>query len=56
MIEFLLFYCSVFIVGIKESDQMAIYQIMAAILHLSNVEVKDQSADKSSISVNTLYL
>lgn len=46
---------SVFIVGISESDQMAIYQIVAAILHLSNVEVKDQSADRSTISVNTDY-
>lgn len=32
---------------------MEIYQILAAILHLSNVEVKEQSADRSSISVNT---
>ncbi|KAM7396859.1 hypothetical protein PAMP_019867 [Pampus punctatissimus] len=38
------------LLGICESDQMAIYQILAAILHLSNVEVKDQSADRSSIS------
>lgn len=52
---YLLFYHSVFIVGINDSDQMAIYQILAAILHLSNVEVKDQSADRSSIMVNTDY-
>lgn len=32
---------------------MAIYQILAAILHLSNVEVKEQSADRCSITVNT---
>lgn len=51
----LLFCCSVCIVGISESYQMAIYQILAAILHLSNVEVKDQSADRSSILVNTNY-
>lgn len=31
---------------------MAIYQILAAILHLSNVEVKDQSGDRSSILVH----
>ncbi|KAG8012720.1 Unconventional myosin-Va, partial [Nibea albiflora] len=37
------------LLGINESDQMAIYQILAAILHLSNVEVKDQSADRCSI-------
>lgn len=40
-----------FIVGINESVQMALYQILAAILHLSNVEVKDQSGDRSSILV-----
>uniref|UniRef100_A0A8C2ZTZ5 Myosin VA n=1 Tax=Cyclopterus lumpus TaxID=8103 RepID=A0A8C2ZTZ5_CYCLU len=42
--------------GIKESDQMAIYQILAAILHLSNVEVKDQSADRSSILPDNVHL
>ena len=50
-----LFYCPVFLVGISESDQMEIYQILASILHLSNVEIKDQSADRSSISVITDY-
>lgn len=35
---------------------MEIYQILAAVLHLSNVEVKDQSADKCSILVNIDYL
>ncbi|XP_074488727.1 unconventional myosin-Va-like [Sebastes fasciatus] len=44
------------LLGIGESDQMAIYQILAAILHLSNVEVKDQSADKSSISPDNDHL
>ncbi|KAM9352451.1 unconventional myosin-Va-like [Symphorus nematophorus] len=42
--------------GIGESDQMAIYQILAAILHLSNVEVKEQSADRSSISPDNVHL
>ncbi|XP_068459809.1 unconventional myosin-Va-like [Clinocottus analis] len=42
--------------GIKGSDQMAIYQILAAILHLSNVEVKDQSADRSSILPDNVHL
>ncbi|KAL6106593.1 myo5a [Pungitius sinensis] len=42
--------------GISESDQMAIYQIIAAILHLSNVEVKDQSAERSSISPENVHL
>uniref|UniRef100_I3JNL6 Myosin VAb n=1 Tax=Oreochromis niloticus TaxID=8128 RepID=I3JNL6_ORENI len=37
------------LLGIGESDQMEIYQILSAILHLSNVEVKDQSADRCSI-------
>uniref|UniRef100_A0A7N6FEG4 Myosin VAb n=1 Tax=Anabas testudineus TaxID=64144 RepID=A0A7N6FEG4_ANATE len=31
------------LLGIGERDQMEIYQILAAVLHLSNVEVKDQS-------------
>nr|XP_020479837.1 unconventional myosin-Va-like [Monopterus albus] len=44
------------LLGIGESDQMEIYQILAAILHLSNVEVKDQSADKSSISPDNVHL
>lgn len=46
------FYCFLCFVGIGEADQMSIYQILAAILHLSNVEVKDQSADRCSILVN----
>lgn len=37
----------------EEEDQMEIYQILSALLHLSNVEIKDQSGDRSSISVNT---
>uniref|UniRef100_A0AAQ4QY18 Myosin VAb n=1 Tax=Gasterosteus aculeatus aculeatus TaxID=481459 RepID=A0AAQ4QY18_GASAC len=37
--------------GIGESDQMAIYQIIAAILHLSNVEVKDQSPENAHLVV-----
>ncbi|XP_042351953.1 unconventional myosin-Va-like [Plectropomus leopardus] len=44
------------LLGISESDQMAIYQTLAAILHLSNVEVKEQSADKSSISPDNAHL
>ncbi|XP_061532001.1 unconventional myosin-Va-like isoform X3 [Phycodurus eques] len=35
--------------GIGESNQMEMFQILAAILHLSNVEVKDHSGDRSSI-------
>ncbi|CAK6961537.1 unconventional myosin-Va-like [Scomber scombrus] len=44
------------LLGIVESVQMAIYQILAAILHLSNVEVKDQSTDRSSISPDNAHL
>ncbi|XP_041794286.1 unconventional myosin-Va-like isoform X2 [Chelmon rostratus] len=44
------------LLGINESDQMAIYQILAAILHLSNVDVKDQSADRSSILPGNVHL
>uniref|UniRef100_A0A8D3BNW6 Myosin VA n=1 Tax=Scophthalmus maximus TaxID=52904 RepID=A0A8D3BNW6_SCOMX len=42
--------------GICESDQMEIYQIMAAILHLSNVEIKDQRADRSNILPDNVHL
>ncbi|XP_071752801.2 unconventional myosin-Va-like isoform X1 [Centroberyx gerrardi] len=44
------------LLGIGESDQMALFQILAAILHLSNVEVKDQSADRSSILPDNSHL
>ncbi|XP_073327527.1 unconventional myosin-Va-like [Pagrus major] len=44
------------LLGIGETDQMAIYQILAAILHLSNVEVKDQSADRCSILPDNVHL
>uniref|UniRef100_A0A673BZT1 Myosin VAb n=1 Tax=Sphaeramia orbicularis TaxID=375764 RepID=A0A673BZT1_9TELE len=44
------------LLGINEGDQMAIYQILAALLHLSNVEVKEQSADKSSIMPDNAHL
>uniref|UniRef100_A0AAQ5Z040 Myosin VAb n=1 Tax=Amphiprion ocellaris TaxID=80972 RepID=A0AAQ5Z040_AMPOC len=45
-----------FKLGIGESDQMEIYQILSAILHLSNVEVKDHSADRCSISPDNSHL
>uniref|UniRef100_A0A3P8U7W6 Myosin VAb n=1 Tax=Amphiprion percula TaxID=161767 RepID=A0A3P8U7W6_AMPPE len=44
------------LLGIGESDQMEIYQILSAILHLSNVEVKDHSADRCSISPDNSHL
>uniref|UniRef100_A0A665W069 Myosin VAb n=1 Tax=Echeneis naucrates TaxID=173247 RepID=A0A665W069_ECHNA len=37
------------LLGICENDQMEIYQVLAALLHLSNVEVKDQSADNAHL-------
>uniref|UniRef100_A0A672IAL7 Myosin VAb n=1 Tax=Salarias fasciatus TaxID=181472 RepID=A0A672IAL7_SALFA len=40
----------------ENSDQMEIYQILSAILHLSNVEVKEQSADRCSISPDNVHL
>uniref|UniRef100_A0A665W1W5 Myosin VAb n=1 Tax=Echeneis naucrates TaxID=173247 RepID=A0A665W1W5_ECHNA len=44
------------LLGICENDQMEIYQVLAALLHLSNVEVKDQSADRSSITADNAHL
>ncbi|KAM6936965.1 unconventional myosin-Va-like [Xenentodon cancila] len=44
------------LLGICEKDQMEIYQILSAILHLSNTEVKEQSADKCSISPDDAHL
>ncbi|XP_069564291.1 unconventional myosin-Va-like [Brachyistius frenatus] len=44
------------LLGIGESDQMEIYQIVSAILHLSNVEVKEQSADRCNISPENVHL
>uniref|UniRef100_A0A3Q3KQ43 Myosin VA n=1 Tax=Mastacembelus armatus TaxID=205130 RepID=A0A3Q3KQ43_9TELE len=39
------------LLGISENEQMEIYQILAAILHLSNVEVKDQSPNDAHLMV-----
>ncbi|KAM9753748.1 LOW QUALITY PROTEIN: unconventional myosin-Va-like [Menidia menidia] len=44
------------LLGIGEKDQMEIYQILSAILHLSNTEVKEQSADRCSISPDNAHL
>ncbi|MED6279635.1 Unconventional myosin-Va [Characodon lateralis] len=44
------------LLGIGESDQVEIYQILSAILHLSNVDVKDQSADRCSILPDNSHL
>ncbi|XP_077568267.1 unconventional myosin-Va-like [Stigmatopora nigra] len=44
------------LLGISESHQMEIYQILAAILHLSNVEVKDHSIRGSTILPDDAHL
>ncbi|KAJ8343984.1 hypothetical protein SKAU_G00313130 [Synaphobranchus kaupii] len=44
------------LLGINESYQMGIFQILAAILHLGNVDVKDRDADSSSIPPNNNHL
>ncbi|KAM3869682.1 unconventional myosin-Va-like [Diretmus argenteus] len=44
------------LLGINDSDQMAVFQILAAILHLSNVEVKEQMSDQSSILPGNTHL
>ncbi|XP_011474322.1 unconventional myosin-Va [Oryzias latipes] len=44
------------LLGMEEEDQMEIYQILSALLHLSNVEIKDQSGDRSSISPDDVHM
>lgn len=41
-----------FTAGINESYQMGLFQVLAAILHLGNVEIKDRDADSSIIPVS----
>lgn len=42
--------------GINESNQMGLFQVLAAILHLGNVELKEKDSDSSIIAVRILYL
>lgn len=42
--------------GINESYQMGLFQVLAAILHLGNVEIKDRDADSSVIPVRILFI
>uniref|UniRef100_A0A8C9TW70 Myosin VA n=1 Tax=Scleropages formosus TaxID=113540 RepID=A0A8C9TW70_SCLFO len=42
--------------GINESYQIGIFQVLAAILHLGNVEVKDRDSDSSNIPPNNSHL
>uniref|UniRef100_A0A671YTG8 Myosin VA n=1 Tax=Sparus aurata TaxID=8175 RepID=A0A671YTG8_SPAAU len=40
------------LLGINESYQMGLFQVLAAILHLGNVEIKDRDSDSSVIPNN----
>lgn len=44
------------LLGIDNAHQMAIFQILASLLHLSNVEIKDESADRCSIMPKNAHL
>lgn len=42
--------------GINESYQIGLFQVLAAILHLGNVEIKDKDSDSSLIAVRIIVL
>ncbi|XP_037546731.1 unconventional myosin-Va [Nematolebias whitei] len=44
------------LLGINESNQMGLFQVLAAILHLGNVELKEKDSDSSIIASNNLHL
>ncbi|XP_041734564.1 unconventional myosin-Va isoform X2 [Coregonus clupeaformis] len=44
------------LLGINETYQMKLFQILAAVLHLGNVEVKDRTADSSNIPPDNSHL
>ncbi|XP_054476719.1 unconventional myosin-Va isoform X1 [Anoplopoma fimbria] len=44
------------LLGINESNQMGLFQVLAAILHLGNVEIKDRDSDSSVIPPNNHHL
>ncbi|XP_076612163.1 unconventional myosin-Va isoform X1 [Chaetodon auriga] len=44
------------LLGINESYQMGLFQVLAAILHLGNVDIKDRDADSSVIAPNNRHL
>ncbi|XP_059926780.1 unconventional myosin-Va isoform X1 [Gadus macrocephalus] len=44
------------LLGVNESYQMGLFQVLAAILHLGNVEVKDRDSDSSVIPPNNSHL
>lgn len=44
------------VLGMSEREQRAIFQTLAAILHLCNVQVKSQSVDQSRVPVSFFSL
>ncbi|XP_003969614.1 unconventional myosin-Va isoform X4 [Takifugu rubripes] len=44
------------LLGINESSQMGVFRVLAAILHLGNVEIKDKDSDSSIIAPNNVHL
>uniref|UniRef100_A0AAQ4PDB3 Myosin VA n=1 Tax=Gasterosteus aculeatus aculeatus TaxID=481459 RepID=A0AAQ4PDB3_GASAC len=44
------------LLGINESNQMGLFQVLAAILHLGNVQIKDRDSDSSIIPPNNGHL
>ncbi|XP_074466992.1 unconventional myosin-Va isoform X1 [Sebastes fasciatus] len=44
------------LLGVNESYQMGLFQVLAAILHLGNVEIKDRDSDSSVIPPNNRHL
>ncbi|KAF7659097.1 hypothetical protein LDENG_00002920 [Lucifuga dentata] len=44
------------LLGINESNQKRLFQVLAAILHLGNVEIKDRDSDSSVIPSNNHHL
>uniref|UniRef100_A0A8D3CYP0 Myosin VA n=1 Tax=Scophthalmus maximus TaxID=52904 RepID=A0A8D3CYP0_SCOMX len=44
------------LLGINESYQMGLFRVLAAILHLGNVEIKDRDSDSSVIAPNNRHL
>ncbi|XP_056134161.1 unconventional myosin-Va [Lampris incognitus] len=44
------------LLGINESYQIGLFQVLAAVLHLGNVEIKDRDSDSSIIAPNNSHL
>ncbi len=42
--------------GLKDSFQADVFKVLAAILHLGNVVIKENSSEKSSISVRNMFM